>query len=87
MPGAVGVQFPAFLLDHGVPGVVGSVGDVGVALGNSFQRSVNTLSGNPRALVSSIFFSSGLGIARRRFMVSRSIHPFSQDGKIAFVTG
>jgi hypothetical protein len=63
------------------------VGAAGVLRGNSFQRSVKMLSGNPKALVSSIFFSNGLRIAWRRVMVSLSIHPLIQDGKIAFVTG
>jgi len=56
-------------------------------VGIKFQRSVKTRSGKPRALVSSIFFSSGLRIARRRCMVSLAIQPFSQEGKIAVTTG
>jgi hypothetical protein len=58
-----------------------------VAVGKSCQRSVKTRSGNPRAFVSWIFFSSGLRIARRRSIVSRSIQPFSQEGNTAVTTG
>jgi|SRR6516162_8816228 len=59
----------------------------GRKIGIKSQRSVKTRSGKPRALVSSIFFSSGLPIARRRCIVSLPIQPFSQEGKIAVTTG
>jgi hypothetical protein len=50
-------------------------------LGIRSQKSVNTRSGNPRVLVSSIFFSIGFRIALKRCIVSLSIQPFSQEGK------
>jgi hypothetical protein len=56
-------------------------------IGIRSQRSVKTRSGKPRARVSSIFFSSGLRIARRRCIVSLLIQPFSQEGKTAVTTG